>query len=284
MFLCAWFDYRSTEREPGYGTIIGRPRHQSWWWRLLRLSRWCSTLCFPHRMETKCEFASSLFLPPFFSNLRISNRKKERRRRRKRVWWFCTHSIQQGVKLVHNMSANVIITNQSLVLQNVGRHMAGNISCAASNVEGNAESNQIPLNIKCKCTVTLTRWLTWRHLTCFLLKFWCRQLSTLIQLCHHHVLIIFVFTFSTISCVYRSTRLPTGSHSILWCFTPRECRSRLSSGGQSSQWNELQMVPQQLGRDDRSTEASLQQQPDDKFTQLQTGSFARLRNTPLLRH
>lgn len=57
---------------------------------------------------------------------------------------------RDGIKLVHNTSANVIITNQSLVLQNVGRSMAGNISCHASNVEGQAESQRIFLDIKCK--------------------------------------------------------------------------------------------------------------------------------------
>ncbi|KZS21588.1 Sidestep protein [Daphnia magna] len=56
---------------------------------------------------------------------------------------------RDGIKLVHNTSANVIITNQSLVLQNVGRSMAGNISCHASNVEGQAESQRIFLDIKC---------------------------------------------------------------------------------------------------------------------------------------
>lgn len=56
----------------------------------------------------------------------------------------------QSIKLVHNTSANVIITNQSLVLQNVGRSMAGNISCHASNVEGQAESQSIFLDVKCK--------------------------------------------------------------------------------------------------------------------------------------
>lgn len=58
--------------------------------------------------------------------------------------------LHQGIKLVHNTSANVIITNQSLVLQNVGRSMAGNISCHAYNVEGQAESHSIFLDVKCK--------------------------------------------------------------------------------------------------------------------------------------
>ena len=58
--------------------------------------------------------------------------------------------MHQGVKLVHNTSANVIITNQSLVLQNVGRSMAGNISCHAFNVEGQADSQSIFLDVKCE--------------------------------------------------------------------------------------------------------------------------------------
>lgn len=67
---------------------------------------------------------------------------------------------RDGIKLVHNTSANVIITNQSLVLQNVGRSMAGNISCHASNVEGQAESQRIFLDIKYApvCKPGLTRY------------------------------------------------------------------------------------------------------------------------------
>ncbi|XP_057370740.1 nephrin-like [Daphnia carinata] len=67
---------------------------------------------------------------------------------------------RDGIKLVHNTSANVIITNQSLVLQNVGRSMAGNISCHAFNVEGQAESQRIFLDIKYApvCKPGLTRY------------------------------------------------------------------------------------------------------------------------------
>lgn len=50
---------------------------------------------------------------------------------------------------MHNTSANVIVTNQSLVLQNVARSMAGNISCIAYNEAGHSRSNSIYLNIKC---------------------------------------------------------------------------------------------------------------------------------------
>ncbi|XP_046643483.1 nephrin-like isoform X2 [Daphnia pulicaria] len=67
---------------------------------------------------------------------------------------------RDSIKLVHNTSANVIITNQSLVLQNVGRSMAGNISCHASNVEGQAESQSIFLDVKYApvCKPGLTRY------------------------------------------------------------------------------------------------------------------------------
>lgn len=133
--VCVWFDYRSTQREPSHGTIIECRGNQSRWWRLLRLSRRCPPACQPHRMEERCTFKRlSLSLSLYLVSSFLS--------------FFSFDS--QGIKLVHNTSANVIITNQSLVLQNVGRSMAGNISCHASNVEGQAESQSIFLDVKCK--------------------------------------------------------------------------------------------------------------------------------------
>ena len=43
----------------------------------------------------------------------------------------------------------VIITNQTLVLQNVGLQHAGLFTCIASNKEGDGESNAQYLNVKC---------------------------------------------------------------------------------------------------------------------------------------
>lgn len=56
----------------------------------------------------------------------------------------------QGVVLTHNASARVIRSNQSLVLQRVTRHSAGNYSCSAINAEGETVSNQLELRVKCK--------------------------------------------------------------------------------------------------------------------------------------
>lgn len=58
----------------------------------------------------------------------------------------------QGVVLTHNASARVIRSNQSLVLQRVTRHSAGNYSCSAINAEGETVSNQLELRVKCKYT------------------------------------------------------------------------------------------------------------------------------------
>lgn len=54
----------------------------------------------------------------------------------------------QGEILHHNLSAGVILTNQSLVLQRVGRHSSGRYTCAASNVLGTATSKPLILNVK----------------------------------------------------------------------------------------------------------------------------------------
>lgn len=56
----------------------------------------------------------------------------------------------QGVVLTHNASARVIRSNQSLVLQRVTKHSAGNYSCSAINAEGETVSNQLELRVKCK--------------------------------------------------------------------------------------------------------------------------------------
>lgn len=51
---------------------------------------------------------------------------------------------------MHNISAGVITTNQSLVLQRVGRHSAGRYRCVAMNREGDTESDVFHLDVKCK--------------------------------------------------------------------------------------------------------------------------------------
>lgn len=55
----------------------------------------------------------------------------------------------QDKKLLHNISAGVITTNQSLVLQRVNRHSAGRYRCVAINREGDTESEIFPLDVKC---------------------------------------------------------------------------------------------------------------------------------------
>lgn len=56
----------------------------------------------------------------------------------------------QGAVLTHNATARVIRSNQSLVLQRVTKHSAGNYSCSAINGEGETVSNQLELRVKCK--------------------------------------------------------------------------------------------------------------------------------------
>ncbi|XP_031617439.1 nephrin-like isoform X2 [Contarinia nasturtii] len=62
--------------------------------------------------------------------------------------WRKLYWLHDGVVLTHNASARVIRSNQSLVLQRVTRHSAGNYSCSAINAEGETVSNQLELRVK----------------------------------------------------------------------------------------------------------------------------------------
>lgn len=56
----------------------------------------------------------------------------------------------QGNMLYSNISAGVIISNQTLVLQNLNRRKSGSYTCVGSNEEGEGASNAIQLDVKCE--------------------------------------------------------------------------------------------------------------------------------------
>ena len=56
----------------------------------------------------------------------------------------------QGMDLRQDLRRGIIMGNQSLVLQSLGRNATGNYYCVATNAEGTAFSNAAPLDIKCK--------------------------------------------------------------------------------------------------------------------------------------
>lgn len=60
---------------------------------------------------------------------------------------FCC---RQGIVLNHNMSARIIRSNQSLVLQRVTRQSAGRYVCSAVNSEGETLSNELAFRVQCK--------------------------------------------------------------------------------------------------------------------------------------
>ena len=50
-----------------------------------------------------------------------------------------------------DLSGGIIFSNLSLVIQNISHTMSGNYTCRASNTEGSAVSNILPLIVQCKC-------------------------------------------------------------------------------------------------------------------------------------
>ena len=58
--------------------------------------------------------------------------------------------IFQNKTVDQNIEQGVLISGSSLVLQSVTRAQAGNYTCVASNLEGDAESNTLEIAIKCE--------------------------------------------------------------------------------------------------------------------------------------
>lgn len=64
--------------------------------------------------------------------------------------------IMQGVELHHNVTAGVILSDQSLVLQSVTKSLAGDYTCLAANTEGRGTSNPVTLRVRCESFYHLT--------------------------------------------------------------------------------------------------------------------------------
>ena len=61
-------------------------------------------------------------------------------------WKIC----YQGKTIQQNSSAGIIMSNQSLVLQQIDRNTAGIYTCQATNLEGQGTSNDLSIPVKCK--------------------------------------------------------------------------------------------------------------------------------------
>ncbi|KAF2362131.1 CD80-like immunoglobulin C2-set [Trinorchestia longiramus] len=60
------------------------------------------------------------------------------------VWYH------HGMPLAQNVTAGIIVSNHSLVLQRAGRQHSGLYTCMASNIEGDGTSNPLTLTVQCK--------------------------------------------------------------------------------------------------------------------------------------
>ena len=56
----------------------------------------------------------------------------------------------QNQSVVEDKARGILISGSSLVLQRVSRDQAGAYSCAASNLEGDAVSNTVHIQIRCE--------------------------------------------------------------------------------------------------------------------------------------
>lgn len=61
------------------------------------------------------------------------------------------------MEIFQNVTGGVIMSDQSLVLQNVARATAGDYTCMATNVEGKGTSNPVKLVVRCKCKVLFSK-------------------------------------------------------------------------------------------------------------------------------
>ena len=63
----------------------------------------------------------------------------------------------QNKALVHSKTEKIIMTNQSLALQDLTRHRSGTYTCAASNDEGEGVSEGVFLPVKCESNLPPVR-------------------------------------------------------------------------------------------------------------------------------
>jgi len=66
---------------------------------------------------------------------------------------MCNHLCSQGHEIHHNVTAGIILSDHSLVLQGVTRHTAGDYTCLAANTEGKGTSNPVALRVMCEYSV-----------------------------------------------------------------------------------------------------------------------------------
>lgn len=71
------------------------------------------------------------------------------------IWQFSDSDTRsrlliQKQELHHNVTAGVVLSDHSLVLQSITRESAGGYTCMAANVEGRAKSNVVNLEVMCK--------------------------------------------------------------------------------------------------------------------------------------
>jgi len=68
---------------------------------------------------------------------------------------MCNHLFSQGHEIHHNVTAGIILSDHSLVLQGVTRHTAGDYTCLAANTEGKGTSNPVTLRVMCEYSVDI---------------------------------------------------------------------------------------------------------------------------------
>ena len=76
---------------------------------------------------------------------------------------YSSSFLLKDTALAQDLLGGVLVSEKTLVLQQVSRAAAGSYTCKASNVEGDTNSNKVNVSIRCKCYRLTITWSLYLH-------------------------------------------------------------------------------------------------------------------------